>query len=94
MDFSKVSYSEVSNKSAELKSAASQMEALLEEVRAEYNKIDSEGVWAGDAAGKIRAEFDRLSAKFPEFSQAVNECATYLDGVVANYQAADQAIIQ
>ena len=33
-----------------------------------------------------------LAAKFPEFYEAINDCSKYLKQVVANYQAADEAI--
>ena len=92
-DFSNITYAQVESIASELKNAASRMEEILNAVRGEFNKVDSAGVWSGDAAGVIRAEFNQLSAKFPEFSRAVNECATHLNEVVANYKAADQSIM-
>ena len=92
-DFSNITYAQVETYASELKSAATRMEEILNAVKGEFNKVDSAGVWSGDAAGSVRAEFDQLSTKFPEFSKAVNECANHLNSVVANYKAADQSVM-
>ncbi len=92
MDFSKISYGEVKNFSASLKQNASSMDALLKDITTQFNKIGDDGVWSGDAAGAAKQEFDSLSSRFHEFNEAINECAKYLDQVVANYEALDAQV--
>lgn len=93
MDFSKLSYGQINSIAEQLSSSASQMESVLEEVKALFNKIGTEDVWSGTAASATKEKFDRLSAKFPEFSQAVEDCHKYLLQVVENYKAVDTSIM-
>ena len=49
-------------------------------------------MWSGTAASETKATFDKLSAKFPEFSQSVNDCYKYLLSVVENYKSVDSMV--
>ncbi len=93
MDFSKLSYGQITEIASDLSSNASQMENILNETKTLLNKIGTDEVWSGTAASAAKEKFDTLSAKFPEFSQAVNDCSAYLNQVVANYQAADKSLM-
>lgn len=90
---SALTYSQIDAISTNLKSYSTEMEALLNEIKTLFSKVGTDSVWSGTAAQSAKEEFDRLSAKFPEFSNAVNECANYLNTVVANYQAADRQVM-
>ena len=68
------------------------MESLLNEIKALFDKVGTDDVWSGTAASATKEKFDTLSAKFPEFSQAVNDCYKYLLSVVENYKAVDNAV--
>lgn len=92
MDFSKLSYSQVQSLADQLNSASREMETLLEEIKTLFNKVGTEDVWSGTAANTTKETFDTLSAKFPEFSQAVEECHKYLLNVVENYKAVDAIV--
>ena len=92
MDFSKLSYGQIQSIADELKSSASQMESLLSEINGLFGKIGTDEVWNGTAAATTKARFDELSAKFPEFSKAVNDCSTYLVSAVENYQSVDTMV--
>lgn len=92
MDFSRLSYDQVIAASNELKSASNDMNTLLDEMKNLFSKIGEDNVWSGTAASNAKELFDTLSAKFPEFYQAVSDCSEYLSSVVANYQAIDSAI--
>ena len=92
MDFSKVSYGQVKEYSNQLKTKSENMRDLLQLITNEFEKLGQDDVWSGDAAQRVREEFDTLSAKFPEFNQAIQNCATYLDSVVANYESVDSVV--
>ena len=92
MDFSKVSYGQVKEYSNQLKTKSENMRDLLQLITNEFEKLGQDDVWSGDAAQKVREEFDTLSAKFPEFNTAIQNCATYLDSVVANYENVDSVV--
>jgi len=92
MNHSKLSYAQITSMAEQLNSSSSQMEDLLREITALFNKIGTDDVWAGTAASQTKAEFDTLSAKFPEFSQAVNDCYKYLLSVVETFQSVDAAV--
>lgn len=92
MDYSKLSYEQVVSAANELNTASVEMNSLLEEIKALFNKIGEGDVWSGEAASSTRETFDALAARFPEFYEAVEDCSKYLNQVVANYQAADNAI--
>lgn len=92
MDFSKLSYSQVTDYATQLNSCSSQMEQILQEVKNLFNNVGDDNTWSGTAANETKANFDSLSAKFPEFSTAIAECSQYLLDVVANYQAVDRIV--
>ena len=93
MNSSKLSYESITDYSQQLKANAGSMEDILSQVTTLFNKIGTDDVWSGTAASSAKDEFDTLSAKFPEFSKAINDCATYLDQVVAAYQDVDSKIM-
>ena len=92
MDFSKLSYSQIQALADQLNSSSMQMESLLNEIKALFGKIGSDDVWSGTAASSTKETFDQLSAKFPEFSQAINDCYKYLMQVVENYKSVDAMV--
>lgn len=89
---SKLSYEQVMAASNELNSAANEMNSLLDEMRMLFSKIGQEDVWSGTAASSAKETFDALSAKFPEFYEAVSDCSKYLNSVVENYRNVDSII--
>lgn len=92
MDFAKLSYGQVQAMAEQLKSAAEQMEVLRTEIDALFDKIGTEEVWSGTAAATTKETFDKLSAKFPEFSQSVTDCYQYLMSVVESYKTVDAMV--
>ena len=92
MDFSKITYEQVLSMSQQLSSSANKMNDILNQIKSEFEKIGNEGVWAGTAASKDKADFDHLSAKFPEFSEAIQDCSKYLNSMVENYKSVDRAV--
>ena len=92
MDFSKLSYSQVQSLADQLNSSSTQMESLLTEIKTLFEKIGNDEVLSGTAASQTKETFDTLSAKFPEFSQSVNDCYKYLISVVENYKSVDAAV--
>ena len=89
---SKLSYNQIQEKAEQLNSASNSMERILEEIKTLFAKIGTDDVWSGTAASSTKQEFDTLSAKFPEFSQAINDCYKYLLSVVETYKSVDNAI--
>ena len=75
-----------------LNSSSTQMENLLTEIKTLFDKIGTDDVWSGTAASTTKETFDQLSAKFPEFSQSVNDCYKYLTSVVENYKSVDAMV--
>lgn len=92
MDFSKLTYAQVQSIATQLKSYSTQMESLLNEIKSKFEKIGNDEVWSGTAAAEAKSTFDKLSAKFPEFSVAIDDCHTYLNQVVESYKAVDAAV--
>lgn len=92
MDFSKLSYTQVQSMAEQLNNSSTSMENLLNEIKSLFENVGDDGVWSGTAAAATKEQFDVLSAKFPEFSSAVNDCYKYLISVVENYKAVDAAV--
>lgn len=91
--FSGLSYTEINSIADQLGQKASSMQSLLEEsIKPEMDKVETDGVWSGDAAEQAKSEFNALSAKFHEFYEAITDCSTYLKNTVARYQAVDRAV--
>ncbi len=89
---SKLSYNQIQEKAEQLNSASQSMERILDEIKTLFAKVGTDDVWSGTAASTTKEEFDALSAKFPEFSQAINDCYKYLLSVVETYKSVDSAI--
>lgn len=92
LDFSHVSYEQVKTIADELHTSATTMESLLIEIKTLFDKIGADGVWTGTAASNAKESFDLLSSKFPEFSEAINDCCTFLNRAMERYQGIDQKI--
>ena len=92
MDFSRLSYCQITTMAEQLNSSANQMESLLNEIKMLFNKIGTDEVWSGTAAAATKEKFDTLSAKFPEFSQAISDCYKYLLTVVESYKSVDDMV--
>lgn len=89
----KLSYGELENIASQLKSSSDTMQEILKNVENEFSKVGDQGTWSGTAASETKEVFDTLSAKFPEFVEAVESCYLYLTNVVMpNYRAAEAAI--
>jgi WXG100 family type VII secretion target len=91
---SKLNYAEMMSLSSEMLSLSRQMEQLLEEVKAEFNRVGSAEVWSGDAAEQVRAKFDEMSMKFPPFVEAIDACSKRIKEVVANFEETDKMLNQ
>lgn len=92
MDFSKLSYEQVVSIADQLQSSSTSMETLLNELKTLFENIGNEQVWSGTAASQTKDKFDALSAKFPEFYMAINDCYKYLTNVVENYKSVDAIV--
>lgn len=92
MDFSKISYEQVMSMSSQLMDSANRMQDILNNITNEFNKVGNDSTWSGTAASSTKEDFDRLSAKFPEFYDAVQDCSKYLDSMVENFKSVDQAV--
>ncbi len=92
MDFSKLSYSQVQAMADQLHGASTEMENTLTEIKTLFERVGNDDVWSGTAAATTKEQFDELSSKFPEFSQAVDDCYKYLLSVVERYKSVDKAV--
>lgn len=85
------SYSQASEIANNLKTYSQNMEDIKSKLQTEYAKIGTDEVWSGNAANAARETFDRFVEKFPALINAINDCASTLNTIVANYQAADSS---
>lgn len=92
MDFSKLTYGQVQAMADQLNTSSTDMESLLSEIKSLFDKVGTEDVWSGTAASTTKETFDKLSEKFPEFSQSVKDCYEYLMKVVENYKTVDAMV--
>lgn len=88
----KVSTDELRNNANQLSSKSSEMERLLTEIKGQMDKIGNESIWSGSSAQASREQFDKLSAKFPSFSEAVKNCSDGLIQFAANYDEQEAKI--
>lgn len=93
MDFSKVSYEEILAKANELSASSQNMKELLDEIKVLFAQVGTEETWSGTSASSTKDRFDALSAKFPEFSKAVDDCSKYLVSMVENYKNMDSSVM-
>lgn len=90
---SKLTYAEINSIADQLKNKADSMNELLTgPITTEINRVGTEGVWSGDAAEDVKAEFNKIASHFKEFYDAAVSCSTYLKQMVENYQSVDRAI--
>lgn len=88
----KVTYEQIEEIANNLRTYSKNMSDILTDITTEMNKVGQDGVWSGEAAESVKAEFSSLNAKFSTFYDTVNDCATHLDVVVNNYRSVDTAI--
>lgn len=86
-----LTYQDLLNAGDSLGIYATNMETLLNAIKTNIDKIGTEGIWSGTAAENAKAKFNEIALKFDEFHEAITSCKNYLNKVVENYQAADQA---
>lgn len=86
------SYQEASEIATNLKTCAQNMEEIKNKLANLYGQVGSESVWSGNAAEAAKETFDKFIEKFPALINAINECSSTLNTVVANYQAADSTV--
>ena len=91
---SNLTYGQISTISQNLQNYAKDMQTVLDEIVELVSKVGNEDIWGGTAAVESKSKFDNLNAKFADFYKAVNDEAAHLAQVVANYQKADQQIME
>lgn len=87
-----VSSERVREASNELKEASARMEENLNNIKSLMEKIGEAQIWSGNSANNAREEFDRLSALFPNFYEAVINCSEGLNRFAENYDTAETKI--
>ncbi len=87
-----VTYQTLTNTANELNSKAGQMETCLSNVKAQLNQIGNDDVWASAEASEVRATFDELSNRFNDYSEAVRNCAQFLNNYVADLEKVNSSI--
>ena len=88
------SYTNLSEQAGIINNCANAMQGYLNEISQRIAVLDrGDGVWDGDAANRAKVEFQRLSAQFTQFSDAVKSCANYIQNTAAaTYESADKAL--
>ncbi len=92
MNQEKISYEQMRDKAASLRTSANNLQAIFDQVKVEIGKIGVEDTWKSNAATEFVNKFNTLSAKFPDFITKVNDCATFIDNTVNAYETSDQKI--
>lgn len=67
---------------SELKNTASKIDTILNnDLTSSIGKV--KGAYQSESASELYTAFDKMKAKFPDFIEAVNDCAKYLNDTVA-----------
>lgn len=74
--------------SAQIKSDSTKMEEILANVKAEFNSISN--VWTGSKADEVNEVFNEATSYFPQFKEAVDDVAKFLDDAAAIYDEANR----
>lgn len=90
----KISYEQARAKADSLRKSAGTLENVFDEVKAEIGKLGVDETWKSDAATEYINKFNTLAAKFPDFIQKVQDCATFIDSTVDAYVTSDSKIGQ
>ncbi len=84
-----VDYGKIQDTSSGIKNSAQKMNQTLSEVKASMNSV--KGSFSSGAAETLYERFNTLSAKFPEFVEAVESYSTFLNKLVTSHQELDEA---
>ena len=90
----KISYEQARAKADSLRKSAGTLENVFDEVKAEIGKLGVDETWKSDAATEYINKSNTLAAKFPDFIQKVQDCATFIDSTVDAYVTSDSKIGQ
>lgn len=88
----KLSYQQLRSDATTLEQQAQNMKSILDKVKRQMEKINTEGVWKSSAAQKTYDTFNELASKFPGFYDKVTSYATFLRNTAQAYEDADKAI--
>lgn len=86
----KLSYDELEIIAEKMKILSNDMNILLNDIKNQFDLIGNDYIWSGTAALNVKETFDELSTKFPEFSNSVENCSTFLiNTVIPAYKSAE-----
>ena len=88
----KLSYQQLRADATTLELQAQNMKSILDKVKNQMERINTEGVWKSNAAQKAYDTFNELASKFPGFYDKVTSYATFLRNTAQAYEDADKAI--
>ena len=94
MNGEKISYEQARAKADSLRKSAGMLQNVFDQVKSEISKIGTEDTWKSNAATEFVNKFNSLSAKFPDFIEKVQDCATFIDNTVEAYESSDNRIGQ
>ena len=94
MNQEKISYEQMRGKADSLRTSATKLQEIFDQVKVEISKLGTEDTWKSSAATEFINKFNSLSGKFPDFIQKVRDCATFIDNSVEGYETADSKIGQ
>ena len=92
MEQGKLNYNELLAHADELQTQANNMQEILSTVRTLFGQVGTGDVWSGTTASANREQFDRLSAKFPEFYDIIQRCKDNLIKIVEDNKAVDRQL--
>ena len=92
MAFGSMSYGEARTCATELGNAASEMDNLFSQLKAEMNSLEE--VLRSNGASELYATYKTLEAKLDGFPNKVRDFKGFLETAVAQYEADDAALMK
>lgn len=86
----KITFEEVNQKSAQLRSYNEVLTETLCNIKSAINALESE--WTSDTSDTIRAKITAMQPKFDSYKEVIESYAKFLDNTVTQYKATESTL--
>lgn len=86
----KITFQEVRDKTAQIRSYNETLTQTLESIKSAINALEAE--WTSDTSDTIRAKITGMQPKFDSYKEVIESYAKFLDNTVQQYETTESTL--
>lgn len=86
----KITFQEVRDKTAQIRSCNETLTQTLQDIKAAINALEVD--WTSDTSDTIRAKITGMQPKFDSYKEVIESYAKFLDNTVQQYEATENTL--